>query len=149
MNKVRVPKVGECFTFYDDGKTSDSRIYDAKVIRVVPESEAENTLVDCWVSEIEQLMPYPLNIIQKSEVDRHRQSEKFIVLNAYDNTPGAPWLYAEDTDYYIECEIPEYDDNTIWFVRDIHGRWFSMNIQSSWQAGLLDIEGNYLSKRGL
>ena len=34
-----------------------------------------------------------------------------------------------------------YDDNLIWFARDTSGGWFSMDIQSDWQSGRLDVDG--------
>ena len=51
------------------------------------------------------------------------------------------WIIAKDTDYIVEASIPEYDDNLIYFVRTKDGGWFSMNIQSDWQGGRLDIDG--------
>jgi hypothetical protein len=50
------------------------------------------------------------------------------------------WLYAVDTDYFIECSCPKYDEDNLWFVRTKDGGWFSMNIQNSWQSGRLDID---------
>ena len=83
-----------------------------------------------------------LKDIHKEEVDDHRQSENFTVLNGGDTTPGKPWLYSEETDFFVECEIPGYDENTIWFVRTVQGGWFSIDVQSSWQHGSLDVDGS-------
>ncbi|MFR6305656.1 MAG: hypothetical protein ACLUNR_02360 [Bacilli bacterium] len=44
-----------------------------------------------------------------------------------------------NTDYFIGCYIPKYDNNLIWFARTKYGTWFSMDIQSNWQGGLLDV----------
>ena len=66
----------------------------------------------------------------------------FTVLNGSDTTIGKPWLYAEETDFFVECEIPGYDENTIWFVRTVQGGWFSIDVQSSWQSGYLDVDGS-------
>lgn len=49
------------------------------------------------------------------------------------------WIWNGDTDYFIGCYIPEYDDHLIWFARTKYGTWFSMDIQSNWQGGLLDV----------
>lgn len=49
------------------------------------------------------------------------------------------WIWNGDTDYFIGCCIPEYDDHLIWFARTKYGTWFSMDIQSNWQGGLLDV----------
>ena len=35
-----------------------------------------------------------------------------------------------------------YDENTIWFVRTVQGGWFSIDVQSSWQYGSLDVDGS-------
>ena len=50
------------------------------------------------------------------------------------------WLYATETDYFIEASCPVYDDNYLWFARTKDGGWFSMNIQSWWQSGELDVD---------
>ena len=49
------------------------------------------------------------------------------------------WIWNGDTDYFIGCYIPEYDDHLTWFARTKYGTWFSMDIQSNWQGGLLDV----------
>lgn len=48
-------------------------------------------------------------------------------------------IFAEDTDYFIECDIPDYNEYHIWFARTKEGGWFSTNIQSGWQGGVLDV----------
>lgn len=35
-----------------------------------------------------------------------------------------------------------YDENIIWFVRTVQGGWFSIDVQSSWQSGSLDVDGS-------
>lgn len=132
-----VPEVGKTYDFYDDGKLSRHNY--AKVLRAVPATE--EIIVDRFDYELGQLISSTLQTIHKEAVDDHRQSERFTVLNAPDHSPGAPWLYAEETDFFVECEIPEYDENPIWFARTVDGGWFSMNIQSSWQSGRLDVDG--------
>lgn len=49
------------------------------------------------------------------------------------------WIWNGNTDYFIGCYIPKYDNNLIWFARTKYGTWFSMDIQSNWQGGLLDV----------
>ena len=51
------------------------------------------------------------------------------------------WIFADQTDYFIACSIPEFDDHIIWFVRKKDDGWFSMSIQSDWQGGYLDVDG--------
>ena len=43
--------------------------------------------------------------------------------------------------YFIGCIIEEYDENEIWFARTKEGGWFSLDIQSDWQGGVLDVDG--------
>lgn len=48
------------------------------------------------------------------------------------------WLYAEETDYFVKCSIPRYeDDKPVWFVRTTCGGWFSIDYPSWWMAGRL------------
>lgn len=49
------------------------------------------------------------------------------------------WIWNGNTDYFIGCYIPKYDNHLIWFARTKYGTWFSMDIQSNWQGGLLDV----------
>lgn len=139
-----IPEIGKEYYFFDDGKLSPSRCFKAKVIRVIPYEE--EILVDWYDYNVEMTYPRLLKEIHKEIVDDHRQSEKFTVLNGSPTTPRSPWLYSEETDFFVECEIPGYDDNTIWFSRTIDGGWFSMDIQNSWQSGRLDVTGE-ISRR--
>lgn len=135
-NRQDVPVIGKYYYFFDEGKTSPSRCYKAKVIRVIPYDECDleyeiyDYYCDCKISKT-------LKDIHKEEVD-----ENFNVLNGSDTTPVKSWLYAEETDFFVECEIPGYDENTIWFVRTVQGGWFSIDVQSSWQYGSLDVDGS-------
>ena len=40
-----------------------------------------------------------------------------------------------------------YDENIIWFVRTVQGGWFSIDVQSSWQHGSLDVDGSIYENR--
>lgn len=131
-----VPIVGKKYYFFDDGKTSPSRCYVAVVREVLTKKQAKTR--DLYYYNSRTIMT--LYDIWRKEVDEHRQEENFKVFTK-DTTIGAPWLYAEDTDYFVACVIPDYDNNRIWFVRDIYGDWFSLDVQSSWQSGRLDITG--------
>ena len=114
-----LPKVGEFYHFWDDGKTGPNRHYMCKVERIIPISEAnqimfnnindnnQTSLLDFWISE-------------KTHCD---------------------WLYAPQTDYFIEASCPTYDVHYLWFARTLDGGFFSMDIQSGWQSGRLDVDG--------
>ena len=133
-NSSSIPTVGKNYNFYDGGKISDTRQYFAKCTEIIDVNEAKGTL-------IRTSYPY----------DTSRDDN-----NEYDETLYNVWrgnieysenmcinLYSNETDYFIRCEIPEYDDNDIWFVRGEDGRWWSLEIQSSWQCGLLDVDCEY------
>lgn len=134
----RVPVLGKEYYFFDDGKISPSRCYKAKVTGIYPYNEKINVKVFDY--DLDEYKEIQIQEIHKKEVDSHRQGEHFKVLGG-DMTVGAPWLYAEKTDYFIKCEIKGYDDNDIWFARTIHDDWFSMDVESLWQSGYLDVDG--------
>lgn len=125
-----VPEVGKFYHFWDDGKTSLGRHYICKCERVLRIKDAKKITVDVphW--------------------DFNHNREYIETLSLYDHwydeeRPNHPWLYAEETDYFVECSCPKYDTHNLWFVRTKHdGGWFSMNIQSSWQGGELDVDGS-------
>jgi hypothetical protein len=80
--------------------------------------------------------------IWRNEIDGHRQDTNFKVIAAGASMEvGSPWLYAEETDYFIKCSIPEYDENDVWFVRTVNGGWFSLDTNSWWMSGELDVDG--------
>ena len=112
MNK-NIPKIGEYYHFWDDGKCSMSRHYICKCERILVPSQAKY---------IEVEIP---------EWDFEHNENKFIKSNVYDvwesEVKEHDWLFAEYTDYLIE--------------RTKEGGWFSIDIQSSWQGGRLDIDG--------
>lgn len=135
---MEVPILGKEYYFFDDGKTSPSRCYKAKVVGIYPYKS--ELIVDVFDYDLGKIIQKSIQEIHKNEVNAHRQGENFKVLVG-DTTTGAPWLYSEKTDYFIKCEIKGYDENPIWFARTIHHGWFSMDVTSSWQSGTLDVDG--------
>jgi len=129
-NLKPVPEVGKLYHFFDDGKTSPSRHYICKCERVITPGEAKNIM-----------FRLPLYI------DGCAEDDIIVDTSLYDHwhnneMPCHDWLYSEETDYFVECSCPNYDEHNLWFVRTKDGGWFSMDIQSSWQAGRLDVDGN-------
>ena len=121
-----VPEVGKEYHFFDDGKIRHSRHYIATIKRLITKEEAKSIifkLTEYFNDDDYHDYKSSLYDIWQSEIER------------YD------WIIAKDTDYIVEASIPEYDDNLIYFVRTKDGGWFSMNIQSDWQGGRLDIDG--------
>lgn len=120
------PKVGQTYKFFDKGRMRISGIYDATVTQImtIEESkkhilefpdESTTNLYDFWKKEINhKVIPYRV---------------------------GEPWLYARNTDYFVFCNISEYSDLPVIFVRDVENRWFSLGYPNSFDGGLLDVSG--------
>ena len=51
------------------------------------------------------------------------------------------WIFEEDTDYFVEVSCPNYDENNLWAARTKWGGWFTLQIQSFWHGGELDVSG--------
>lgn len=136
MKLSKIPQEGQYYYFFDDGKICMSRCYKAFVNKVLPSNFEDKNIYN--ISRGGKIINL-FDILSQS-VNRHRQSKNFIVLNTPNIEPGQPYLYAEKTDYFIECLIPDYDDNSIWFTRDVNGGWFSMDIDSGWSGGILDVD---------
>lgn len=125
--KQPIPEVGKIYNFYDDGKLSHTRQFKAKVLKMISTEEAKNIQLSNDDSELDK---------HETLFDGWMESIKDCSHN------GEPWLYDTQTDYFIECSIAEYDKDPIWFVRTIHGGWFSMDITGFWQSGALDVDGS-------
>lgn len=120
--KQDFPEIGEIYHFFDDGKPSPSRCYEAKVTDIIPYSQ------EYTVNEYDDIL--------KCEVLKTLQELQ------KENYEDNPELYAETTDFFIGASIPEYDEFTIWFVRTTDGGWFSMDVEHPWQSGRLDVNGS-------
>lgn len=131
-NLKPIPEVGKFYHFFDDGKTSASRHYICKVERIVPFEESKNII---------------LSTPRGENIDENGKFENvFINMSLEDiwkeEVQQCDWLYEKETDYFLEVSCPVYDDNNLWFARTKYGGWFSMDIQSWWQSGELDVDGN-------
>lgn len=140
-NKLKpIPKIGNSYHFFDDGKIKESRHYIATVLDVITPEQTKNIMF----SRVDDEVSFEISLyeIWRNEIDDHRQSTNFKVIAAgVSMEVGAPWLYAEETDYFIKCSIPEYDENDVWFVRTVNGGWFSLDTNSWWMSGELDVDG--------
>lgn len=135
-----IPKIGNSYHFFDDGKIKESRHYIATVLDIVTPEQTKNIMFSRADDEVS--FEISLYEIWRNEIDDHRQSTNFKVIAAgVSMEVGAPWLYAEETDYFIKCSIPEYDENDVWFVRTVNGGWFSLDTNSWWMSGELDVDG--------
>lgn len=124
-NHMKIPRIGKCYHFWVDGKSSTAHHYVCKCERIVIPSQARYLKINesIWDNE------------QNAEIKE---------TNLYDiwqeNVKARPWLYSERTDYLIECSCPQFDNNHLWFVRTVDDKFFSLNIQSSHQSGLLELK---------
>lgn len=128
---ARIPKVGEVLHFFDDGKSSDSRHYLAVVTHVLTKEQMKmvswtpTECLDHWKDANGEWNDVPNDFLGVWEYNKQQ----------------CDWIFADDTDFFVGCAIPEYDEHIIWFVRTKYGQWFSMDAQSCWQGGLLDVAG--------
>ncbi len=119
---IRIPNVGEFIHFWDDGKVGLGRHYICKIERVIQPSEADKIILRTYNHDLEMWLEMDLKSIWEIERDDH------------------DWLYANETDVFIEASCPKFDKDNLWFVRTKEGGFFSMDIQNSWQGGELDTE---------
>ena len=130
LNKP-IPEVGKEYHFWDDGKSSPTRHFICRCERVIPYKEAKNIVFELKdypdPKNSELFIPYKVSL---KEIWKKESSH-------------ANWLFAEDTDYFVEISCPVYDDNNLWAARTKDGGWFILDIQSSWQGGEIDIDGEH------
>lgn len=133
MNSI--PQKGKTYKFYDDGKTS--REYDAVVLRILTKDETKTIKFKARLDDDNELSTY----YDKSwGFDEQYTFHKSLYDIWKDAVKNIDWVFSNDTDWFIECSIPLYDEYPIWFARTNNGGWFSLDIQSSWQGGLLDVD---------
>ena len=122
-----LPKIGEYYHFFDDGKCSMSRHYICRIERIITPEESKNikVVVPRWDWNKNE------NYFEEMTLwDRYH--EQIQAHNVYDKN---------GTDYLIEASCPTYDKDNLWFIRQKGGGWFSIDIQNSWQGGELDFTG--------
>lgn len=112
-----IPEIGKEYHFFDDGKTSLSRHYVCKCERVITPEEAKEIIFDLDDGKI------TLYDIWK------------------DTSSKCTFLFAKDTDYFVEVSCPSYDENNLWAVRTKDGGWFTLDVQNDWQGGRVDVTG--------
>lgn len=132
------PEVGKFYHFWDDGKISASRHYICKCEEIVTPVQAQEIII---YESVYADYPMSLYDYRKVIVDNHRQSKGCIHASSGSTEDGAPWLYAEETDCFVRLSCPNYDKDDLWAVRTVNGGWFTMDVQSGWQGGSLDVTG--------
>ena len=132
-NSIPVPVVGTNLKFFDNGEISKWRIYNAKVTHIIYKDSAKNYKLEFPDKTSKNLYDF-----WQDEINNHINTENFQVLPY---KIGEPWLYARDTDFFVFCDIPEYSDLSVIFVRDVENRWFSLGYPNSFDGGILDVTG--------
>ena len=122
-----IPEVGKFYHFFDDGKLSPERHYICKVEQIVSESNANNIII--------KDIP-----VWDDNNECHRENSTLIDCWLKEKDCNN-WIYAPITDYFVEVSCPKYDKYNLWFARAKDGGWFSLDIQSDWQGGRLDVTG--------
>ena len=89
--------------------------------------------------------------LAKYELVIDEENGIFPIMSLYDiwmcQKESCDWVYADETPYFVKISIPTYDDNDLYCAYMKHGGWFSLDIQSSWQGGVLDVDNkkwNYI-----
>lgn len=138
MNNKILPEVGKKYHFFDDGKLHISRHYIATVLRVVPFDEAKDIIVK----------EFDYNLADDSKSDEECLVDQYIIDTWHRERTDHHWLYNKDeeTDCFIEISVPEYDEYNLWAVRTKWGYFFTMDIQSSWQGGVLDVDNSHFNE---
>lgn len=108
-------------------------MYDATVIQIMTIGESKKHMLEFPDGSTISLYDF-----WKKEINDHINRENFQVLPY---KLGEPWIYAKDTDYFVFCNIPEYSDLPVIFVRDVENRWFSLGYPNSLDGGLFDVTG--------
>lgn len=123
-------EIGKFYHFWDDGKSSISRHYICKCEGIITVEESKELLFESYYW--------------------NEEDNVSVALTLYDiwtkNKEQCPWLYAGDTPYFIVCSCPKYDNHLLYFAKTKDGTWFSMDVQTWWQSGLLDHEERKLKR---
>lgn len=140
------PEIGKEYHFWDDGKISPSRHYICKVIDIISLEQAKEIMLE--FTQFNPMCDY-FNQHFKGKIDE--ENNIFPKMSLYDiwmcQKEFYDWIFANETSYFVKISIPTYDDNDLYCVQMKDGGWFSLDIQSSWQGGVLDIDNkkwNYI-----
>lgn len=140
------PEIGKEYHFWDDGKSSPSRHYICKVIDIISLDQAKNIMLE--FTQFDYTCEY-FNQHFKGIIDE--ENDIFPKMSLYDiwmcQKETCDWIFANETPYFIKISIPTYDNNDLYCACMKYDGWFSLDIQSSWQGGVLDVDNkkwNYI-----
>lgn len=118
-----IPKIGEKYHFFDDGKIRESCHYIATVVNIITLEDTKNIT------------------ITKECYNKNRT-----LYQIWEDETYQDLIYASQTDFLVVCFIPHYDDDLIYFTRTNYGGWFSLNVTIGWQSGELDLDGRLYNR---
>lgn len=49
------------------------------------------------------------------------------------------WIWNGDTDYFVGCYIPRYDNHLVWFTRTVNGEWGIIRCQQRYSIQFLTL----------
>ena len=134
------PEIGKEYHFWDDGKVSPSRHYICKVVDIISLEQAKDIML-----EFTQYYPITNYFYEHFNGVIDEENGIFPKMSLYDiwmcQKENYDWFLADETPYFIKISIPTYDDNDLYCAYMKNGGWFSLDIQSGWQGGVLDIDG--------
>lgn len=126
------PEIEKEYHFWDDGKVSPSRHYICKVVDIISLEQAKDIMLE--FTQFDYMCDY-----------FSPPFEEVIKMSLYDiwmyQKESCDWVFADETPYFVKISIPTYDDNDLYCACMKGGGWFSLDIQSGWQGGVLDIDG--------
>lgn len=132
------PEIGKEYHFWDDGKISPSRHYICKVIDIISLEQAKEIMLEFT----QYYMCDYFNQHFEGIIDE--ENGIFPIMSLYDiwmcQKESCDWVYANETPYFVKISIPTYDDNDLYCACVKYGGWFSLDIQTSWQGGTLDVD---------
>ncbi len=123
-----IPELGKQYHFWDDGKCGPGRHYICQVSKIFLPDQAKTYMVRTPNLDVPWDTTEPVWEL-RTLWDVWKEQVKL-----------CSWIYSRTSDRFVEALCPVYDDNPIWFVRTRRGSWFSLDIQSSWQGGILDVD---------
>lgn len=117
-------QIGKTYHFWDDGKSALSRHYICKCENIISLEDSKLLMIptSCW------------NQSQPGQPELKTLYDLWML-----NKEFSDFLFANETPYFVVCSCPKYDDNLLYFCKTKSDNWFSMNIHSFWQGGLLAV----------
>lgn len=141
----KVPEIGKTYDFYDNGVVCETRKYSARCVNILTPDEANDVIFAVYgyrfCKEPKPIEPEKKSLSEfwKDNVEHCRNSSDSVVKH-FEADENGYCLYAPTTDYFVCCEMKDYDVNKLWFARTVDGGWFSIVIHNDLAFGSLCVE---------